>query len=155
MNIRSLILASWTILALTCLTGSAAVPALAQQGEPVSSGHVTMHIGRGAMLLSLTGGRGELSFQGQTYPFSLGGMGIGFLGFTKVDAQGEVYNMKSVADFPGAYVQGSADWAAGSGEGVLWLTNTKGVVIKLHSSSKGVSLAVGGEGLVVRMDGGR
>jgi hypothetical protein len=155
MNIRSLILASWTIIALTCLAGSAATSALAQQGEAVSSGHVTMHIGRGAMLLSFTGGRGELSFQGQTYPFSLGGMGIGFLGFTKVDAQGEVYNLKSIADFPGAYAQGSADWAAGSGEGVLWLTNTKGVVIKLHSSSKGVSLAVGGEGLVVRMEGGR
>jgi hypothetical protein len=145
----------WMLIALTCLVCAVAAPGLAQEGTAVSSGHVTMHIGRGAMLISVTGGRGVLTFQGREYPFSMGGMGFGLLGVTAVDAEGEVYNMKSVEDFPGAYAQGSADWTAGSGQGVLWLTNTKGVSMKLHSSTKGVSLAVGGEGLVIRMGGGK
>ena len=122
----------------------------ARAGENPSA-TVTMSIGRGAMLLSATGGNGVLSFQGQTHKFKLGGMGIGLIGFSKVEAEGEVYNLSKLEDFPGAYIQGSADYAAGEGQGVLWLKNTKGVVLKLRSKIKGLSLAVGGEGLLIQM----
>ena len=71
---------------------------------------------------------------------------------TSVEAEGEVYNLDRVEDFTGAYVQGSFDWAAGEGEGVLWLKNTKGVLLRLRSKTKGVSLAVGGEGLLFQWD---
>lgn len=140
-----LALAAWA--ALACLD---ATPARAQQGHPVADGHVTMHIGRGAMLISATGGKGTLTFQGQKHTFHLGGLGIGLLGVTVVDAQGEVYNLKRLEDFTGVYGQVSADWALGEGEGVLMLQNSKGVVMKLRSRTKGVSLAVGGEGLDVQ-----
>lgn len=133
---------------------SAPSSTLAQEGAPTdASGHVTMTMGRGAFLISATGGDGELSFQGRTYRFKLGGMGLGLLGFTRVEAEGEIYNLSNIDDFPGTYFQGSYDWAAGSGEGVLWLKNTKGVFMKLRSKSKGVSLAVGGEGILVQMAG--
>lgn len=128
------------------------LPALAQEGTRGDvSGRVTMRVGRGALIISATGGDGELSYQGQSYKFKLGGMGIGLIGFTTVDAEGDVFNLKKIEDFAGAYVQGGADYAAGDGQGVLWLTNTKGVVMKLRSKTKGVSLAVGGEGLLVQM----
>ncbi|MFZ5428225.1 MAG: hypothetical protein ACOZEN_14765 [Thermodesulfobacteriota bacterium] len=125
--------------------------ALAQEGQPVGeSGRVTMTVGRGAMLISVTGGSGKLMFQGMQYDFKVGGLGFGLLGVTKVEAEGEVYHLNQVEDFAGAYVQGSADWAAGGGEGVLWLKNSKGVLMRLRSKTKGVSLAIGGEGLVIR-----
>jgi len=131
---------------------AAVLPVLAQEGTRGDvSGHVTMRVGRGALIISATGGDGELTFEGQSFRFKLGGMGIGLVGFTTVDAEGDVFNLKKIEDFPGAYVQGGADYAVGDGQGVLWLTNTKGVVMKLRSKTKGVSLAVGGEGLLVQM----
>jgi hypothetical protein len=142
------------VCAFTVLAGVSvsALPVLAQEGaRSDASGRVTMHVGRGALIISATGGDGELTFQGQTYKFKWGGMGIGLIGFTTVDAEGDVFNLNKVEDFPGAYVQGGADYAAGDGQGVLWLTNSKGVVMKLRSKTKGVSLAVGGEGLLVQM----
>lgn len=129
------------------------VPASAQEGRPTGeSGRVTMTVGRGAMIISATGGKGTLTYQGQQYAFKLGGLGFGLLGVTSVEAEGEVYNLDRVEDFTGAYVQGSFDWAAGEGEGVLWLKNTKGVLLRLRSKTKGVSLAVGGEGLLFQWD---
>ena len=116
-----------------------------------SVGRVTMSIGRGAMIISATGGTGVLTYDGQTHPFKLGGLGFGLLGITKVQAEGDVFNLARLEDFAGAYIQGGADWAAGDGEGILWLKNTKGVVLKLRSKTKGLSLAVGGEGLVIQM----
>lgn len=135
------------VLAVAAFSGQA----LAQEGQPVGeSGRVTMTVGRGAMLLSVTGGSGKLMFQGMQYDFKVGGIGIGLLGVTKVEAEGEVYYLERVEDFAGAYVQGSADWAAGDGQGVLWLKNTKGVLMRLRSKTKGVSLAIGGEGLLIQ-----
>jgi len=154
MDKRSFNRIGWILFVLASLGFAWAAPAAAQEGTPISSGHVTMRIGRGAMIISATGGSGVLSYQGETRNFKIGGMGLGLLGFTSVEAEGEVYGLKNIEDFSGAYVQGSADWAAGSGEGMLWLTNTKGVVIKLRSKTKGVSLAVGGEGLMIQMDHG-
>lgn len=155
MKSRSVSSTALALAVLASLAWFAPGPALAQDSlDGGSPARVTMRMGRGAFLLSATGGSGELSFQGGTYPFKLGGMGIGLIGFSSVEAEGEVYNLNRVEDFPGAYVQGSADWAAGDGQGILWLKNTKGVVIKLRSKSKGVSLAVGGEGLVIQMGGG-
>lgn len=137
----------FSVLLAACFHGHA----LAQEGQPVGeSGRVTMSVGRGAMLISVTGGSGKLMFQGMQYDFKLGGLGLGLIGVSKVDAEGEVYHLDRVEDFAGAYVQGSADWAAGDGEGVLWLKNTKGVLMRLRSKTRGVSLAIGGEGLVIQ-----
>ncbi|MBI4806310.1 MAG: hypothetical protein HY795_13830 [Desulfovibrio sp.] len=144
----------YAVCAFTVLAGLCAsvFPVQAQEGARGDvSGHVTMRVGRGALLISATGGDGELTFEGQSHKFKLGGMGIGLVGFTTVDAEGDVFNLKKIEDFAGAYVQGGADYAAGDGQGVLWLKNTKGVVMKLRSKTKGVSLAVGGEGLLVQM----
>jgi len=115
-----------------------------------ASGRVTMTVGRGALIISATGGNGKLLFNGMQYDFKIGGIGLGLLGFSTVEAEGEVYNLHRVEDFAGAYAQGSVDWAAGSGEGMLWLKNSKGVGMRLRSKTKGVSLAFGGEGLLVQ-----
>lgn len=146
-------IAAGVLAALLCCVFAGAV--LAQDApagaDGPSSGRVSMTVGRGAMIISATGGRGVLTFEGQTYSFKLGGLGIGLLGITTVDAEGDVYNLARLEDFSGAYIQGGADYAAGNGEGILWLKNTKGVVLKLRSKTKGLSLAVGGEGLLIQV----
>ncbi|HEY4167567.1 MAG TPA: hypothetical protein VGM96_12360, partial [Reyranella sp.] len=47
-------------------------------------------------------GGGTLQFQGKSYRFTVGGLGIGGFGVSKMQATGDVYNMKELRQFPGA-----------------------------------------------------
>jgi hypothetical protein len=48
-------------------------------------------------------GQGELKFNNRVYKFEIGGVGAGGVGVTKINATGEVHNLKNIADFPGKY----------------------------------------------------
>ena len=48
-----------------------------------------------AYLGSGSTGNGTLFFNGQSYPFSVAGVGMGGMGLSTVDAQGEVYGLKA------------------------------------------------------------
>ena len=58
-------------------------------------------------------GGGTLNYRGATYRFRLGGLGIGGVGVSRLDATGSVYNLRSLADFEGVYGQVRSGWAAG------------------------------------------
>src|SRR5262249_39124688 len=46
-------------------------------------------------------GGGTLQFGGKSYSFSIGGLGIGGFGLSKITATGNVYNLDKLAYFPG------------------------------------------------------
>ena len=100
---------------------------------------------------------GNLQFQGGTYPFKIGGLGVGgatatMLGVSSLDAKGKVYDLKDVKDFPGTYSEPRAEWAAGEkGDYKLWIENQKGVVISIEAESKGLFLSSGSGGVVITM----
>jgi len=48
-------------------------------------------------------------------------------------------------------VQAQAGYTAVDGKGVHWLENSNGVVLKLRSRSKGLSLNFGADGLKIEM----
>jgi hypothetical protein len=116
-------------------------------GKPV--GHINMVVGQGGFILSATGGKGTLTFKGRKYAFRVGGLGIGEFGGSKMTAVGEVYGLKRIEDFPGAFAQARVGVTAIKGEAVQWLKNQNGVVLKLRSTTKGWSLSIGGDGLVI------
>jgi hypothetical protein len=121
----------------------------AELGPPV--GRVSMEIGQGGFILSASGGKGTLTFKGRKYAFKVGGLGVGGLGVSKIMATGEVYGLKRIEDFPGGYLQARAGYAAVEGKGVQWLENSNGVVLQLRSTSKGLSLNLGADGLKIEM----
>ena len=82
------------------------------QGKPVS-GYVEMTQVQAAYLGSGNAGNGTLRYRGHTYPFSVGGLGVGGIGISKIEARGEVYGLERLRDFPGAYVQGRYGLALG------------------------------------------
>ena len=132
--------------------GVQAFPATAHaQDRP--TGSVTMDFGQGGFIVSASGGRGVLHFMGHRYPFKVGSLGVGGFGVSKIRATGEVYNLKRVEDFPGGFFQARAGYAAGTGKGVQWLENSNGVVLKLRTTSKGLSLNLGADGLMIEMGG--
>jgi len=126
--------------------------AFAQQ-SPQPSGTVTIDEYELAYIFNGQLGGGKLNFQGNTYDFKLGGLGIGGIGASHLKASGEIYNLNDVSQFPGAYAQASAGYSVtDQGKGHLWLQNENGVVLHLKTSQEGLGLTAGADGIVVNMD---
>jgi hypothetical protein len=104
------------------------------------------YIGSGAV------GTGVLYFRGMQYPFQVGGVGVGGIGLSTVDAAGEVYNLGDLAQFPGTYGQARYGFAIGtSSAGELWMQNESGVILRLKAKRTGLILSLGGDAVVISM----
>jgi hypothetical protein len=115
-------------------------------------GTVDMNQVQAAFIGSGGGGSGTLYYRGRAYPFAVGGLGIGGIGASTINASGEIYGLKNVAEFPGAYAQGRYGFAAGSSSGGdLWLQNDKGVIMHLKAKRTGLMLSLGGDAVVISM----
>lgn len=98
-------------------------------------------------------GGGKLKLGNRSYDFTIGGLGIGGFGVSRMTATGEVYNLTDVAHFQGAYVQGRYGLAVGDvSTGELWLKNAKGVVLHLQAERRGLALSLGGDAIYVELD---
>lgn len=125
-----------------------ALPARAQ--EKVKVGTVEIEQVQVAFIGSGNLGGGTLQFQGKSYRFSIGGLGIGGFGVSKMQATGDVYNMKELRQFPGAYGQARYGFAAGDKSGgELWLQNTNGVLLSLRARRTGLALSLGADAVMI------
>lgn len=133
----------------TCLLLTA--PAVAQErpsGPPAAS--VTIKQVQVAFIGSGAAGGGTLRYRGRSYPLSVGGLGVGGIGASKLTATGEVYGLTNREDFAGAYLQLRAGWAVGDqGKGTLWLKNDKGVTMRLKTRRQGLQLSLGADAVVI------
>jgi hypothetical protein len=114
------------------------------------SGTVELQAVQAAYIGSASGGSGTLFFNGRRYPFSIGGAGIGGIGASTIEGYGEVYKLREVAQFPGAYAQGRYGFALGNKSGGdLWLQNESGVIIHIKAKREGLMLTLGGDAMVI------
>ena len=112
-----------------------------------------MNMVHAAFIGSASGGNGVLSFRGRSYPFTVGGAGLGGIGGSSVQAEGEVYGLDNVARFPGTYAQGRVGFAIGTASaGQLWLQNNNGVIMQLHASRTGLMLSLGADAIIITMN---
>src|SRR5271166_6185137 len=127
---------------------SIALPRLAAAEQP--SGTVRLQLVQASFVGSASSGKGVLHFQGHDYPFTTKGGGIGGFGLSKFEAAGVVYNLKSLADFGGPYVQLRTGLAIGEqGKGKMWLGKPHGVSMALSGRRQGLALSLGADALVV------
>jgi hypothetical protein len=70
-----------------------------------------------AFIGSAGGGTGTLYYRGGAYPFHVAGLGVGGIGVSTIDANGEVYKLPGLANFPGAYAQARYGFAIGTMSG--------------------------------------
>jgi hypothetical protein len=110
---------------------------------------VTMEATRVTIGIGFTWGDGTLKFKGKERKFKVSGLNVVGLGITKVEAKGEVYNLKALDDFPGKYFGVEAGATLIKGSTGLLMKNTKGVVINLNAVQKGAELKLGNEGLSI------
>jgi hypothetical protein len=115
-------------------------------------GTVDMEQVQAAFVASGGGGSGTLFFRGGSYPFAVGGLGIGGIGASTISAEGEVYKLNSLQSFPGTYGQARYGFAIGDkSAGDLWLQNEAGVIMHLKAKRTGLMLSLGGDAVVISM----
>jgi hypothetical protein len=116
------------------------------------SGTIEMHQVQAAYIASAGGGSGTLFFEGEAYPFRVGGLGIGGIGASTITAAGDVYGLTQLSQFSGAYVQGRYGFAFGTKSGGdLWLKNNNGVILHLNAKREGLMLSLGGDAVVISL----
>ena len=125
-------------------------PAFAAR-DPGAPGPVT-----GSVVLSATGaaagvgytwGDGVLTFKGKQYFFSVSGVSIADVGFSKVSGRGRVYKLKNLQDFNGTYVAATGEATVGSGIGGRILQNANGVQIRIDDVTRGARLQGSADGI--------
>jgi hypothetical protein len=129
-----------------------ATEAQEQKAPKEPSGTIEIDQTQMALLISGSLGGGVLHYQGKSYDFKVGGLGVGGVGISEIKAKGEVYSLNDLADFPGLYGQVSTGYAAGPTKaGGMWLQNPKGVTLRLDTERDGLILTAGAEGVLIRM----
>jgi len=118
----------------------------------VPDGTVDMQEVQAAYIGSGSAGTGVLVFRGTNYPFNVGGLGVGGIGLSTIDATGEVYNLRELTQFPGTYGQARYGFAIGAASaGDLWMQNEQGVILHLKAKRTGLILSLGGDAVVISM----
>lgn len=136
----------------SCVTSCLAFASASAQDAPPKqpSGSVQFKSVQAGFIGSASAGGGVLRFNGKSYKFSTGGLGVGGLGVSRLTASGAVYNLKSAGDFEGVYGQIRTGWALGDhGRGKIWLQNPKGVVLKLSARREGLAMTTGIDGVAI------
>jgi len=119
----------------------------------VPDGTVDMQEVQAAYIGSGSAGTGVLVFRGTNYPFNVGGLGVGGIGLSTIDATGEVYNLRELTQFPGTYGQARYGFAIGAASaGDLWMQNEQGVILHLKAKRTGLILSLGGDAVVISMN---
>lgn len=137
-----------------CLAGCAGGVALgpdAVKGKAVDA-TVDMQEVQAAYIGSGNAGTGVLFFRGMQYPFQVGGAGVGGIGLSTINATGEVYNLRELAQFPGTYGQARYGFAIGTASaGDLWMQNEAGVIMHLKAKREGLMLSLGGDAVIIAL----
>jgi hypothetical protein len=134
--------------ALACLL---ALPAAA--AEEARKPDATFELSEGSVGVGVgySWGGGTLTYKGAKHKFKMTGLSVGDVGVREVNATGEVYNLKKLADFAGTYTSAQAGATVGGGGGVAIMKNQNGVEIRAKATSQGVGLKLGAEGVKVTL----
>ena len=112
------------------------------------SGTISFKVIKGGWVIGASGGSGTLTFHGQHYPISIGGLSYGIVfGASETFFHGSVSHISSPSDVAGIY--GAAGAAIGSGAQAIVLTNEKGAVLTLTGQQVGLQIKADLSGLSI------
>ena len=96
-------------------------------------------------------GEGTLTYQGKTYPVEVSGLSVGDVGASKVEATGEVFHLKKLADFDGNYTAAAAGATVGGGASTAIMKNQNGVTVQMTSTNQGLKFAIAAAGVNLKI----
>lgn len=110
------------------------------QPGPVN-GTISLSAQGAAAGVGYTWGDGVLNFHGRQYHFTINGVSIADVGYSRVTGRGRVYHLKDVKDFSGTYAASTGQATAGNASiGGQILQNANGVQIRVDQVSRGARL---------------
>lgn len=119
------------------------------QGAPDAT--ITLSGGAVAVGIGYTWGDGTLHYKGKDYPFTVSGLSVIDIGLARIEASGDVYNLRRVEDFPGTYVAAGLGATIAGGGFVATMQNQNGAIMHLRSTAAGLRLNVSAGGIVVKL----
>lgn len=141
--------ASTRRIALTVLLAALATPAAARNpgvsGAPVVT--VLLQARSAAVGVGFTWGDGTLNYRGHRYPFTVKGISVADVGFSRLTGRGRVYNLKRVEDFTGTYVASTGEATLGKGLAGQVLVNAAGVQLRIDNVTRGAELVGSADGI--------
>ena len=115
-------------------------------------GFVSLTIYKAGWIIGGSGGGGVLTFRGQRYGLSAGGLDYGLVfGGSKTVLRGRVSNIVRPSDVAGVYGAAGAGLAVGRGARAIVLTNQKGAVLELTGQQVGLMANADLSGLAITM----
>ncbi|MEO8752085.1 MAG: hypothetical protein ABI624_05345 [Casimicrobiaceae bacterium] len=92
-----------------------------------------------------------MTYQGKDYPVSVDGLTVGSVGISEAKANGNVFGLKTLADFDGVYTAAKLGAAVGAGADMTTMRNEHGVVIELTAKTTGVKVTAGPGGVKLKI----
>jgi hypothetical protein len=133
------------LLAIAALAGAVSV-------ANADDGTIRIRIFKAGFIIGGSAGEGVLTYQGRSYPLSIGGLSYGFtFGASETRFHGTVSNIHRPSDVNGVYAQGGAGAAAGRGAQAIVLTNQNGAVLALSGEQEGLIVSLDLSGLALSL----
>jgi hypothetical protein len=133
----------------------AASPAVAGGADPnlksAATGTIELSGGGVALGVGVSWGKGTLTYRGQTYKLKTSGLSAVDIGASGYTASGTVENLKQVSDIAGNYTAGQLGATVAGGGDITTMKNDKGVVIKMHSTNRGLRFTAAPKGVKVEL----
>ena len=137
------------------LSAAACSPALAAARDPgqrgPASGTIALSARGAALGVGYTWGDGTLRYGGRRYSFTVNGITVADVGFSRVNGTGRVYNLKRVQDFSGTYAAATGEATLGNGIGGQILRNANGVEIRVDQVTRGARLQGSADGITLTL----
>lgn len=115
-------------------------------------GTIRIRIFKAGFIIGGSAGEGVLTYQGRSYPLSIGGLSYGFtFGASETHFHGTVSNIQRPSDVSGVYAQGGAGAAVGRGAQAIVLTNQRGAVLALSGKQDGLIVSLDLSGLALSL----
>lgn len=133
------------LIALAALVGAVSV-------ANANDGTIRIRIFKAGFIFGGSVGEGVLTYQGRSYPLSIGGVSYGFtFGASETHLRGTVSNINRPSDVSGVYAQGGAGAAVGRGAQGVVLTNQNGAVLALSGEQDGLIVSLDLSGLALSL----
>lgn len=113
------------------------------------SGTVRIRTLKAGFIIGGGGGSGVLIFHGHSYPFDVGGLGIGTIGVAEARYVGTVHHLHQPADIAGGWSMAGAGIAVVGGVRTAQLQNARGVVMNLRGAQAGFEASLGFGGMTI------
>jgi hypothetical protein len=121
-------------------------------GARADSGTIRISVVKGGWFIGASGGSGTLTFHGQRYRLSIGGLSAGLVfGASQTYLSGRVSHIRRPSDVAGVYGAGGAGAAIGHGARAIVLTNEKGAVLELSGRQTGLMVNADLSGLAISL----